>query len=297
VRPVSVQVTDARYLQLATTLLQRMRLARPTRGIWEAGDIQWWSRLDNPAGQHGQLFWLDDRGEPLAAVIVTSFRHSVQCDVLVLPDDPGYADAVWQAALRRVHALGAEDAGFTVRSDDAVGVARLVSAGLEPAGGAGVVASWLDASRRPRQPALPPGYRLLSRADAAGRAHPLAARNGPDVEQRLRQCSLYRPELDLMAEAPDGTVAGYGLFWADPVTWVGLVEPMRTEEAHRRRGIASHVLSAGLDRLAAHGCDRLKVSSDIGLYLRAGFRPLTTASAVTYARPATSSAPAAGARS
>jgi predicted N-acetyltransferase YhbS len=86
-------------------------------------------------------------------------------------------------------------------------------------------------------------------------------------------------------EAPDGQVAGYGLFWADPVTRVGLVEPMRTEEPHGGRGIASHILATGLSRLAASGCDRLKVSNDIGLYLRAGFRPLRTATAAIYARP------------
>jgi predicted N-acetyltransferase YhbS len=125
---------------------------------------------------------------------------------------------------------------------------------------------------------------LLSRADTPGRPHPLAARNGVRVEQRLRQCSLYRPELDLMVAAPDGQAAGYGLFWADPVTGVGLVEPMRTEQAHQRRGIAGHILAAGLDRLAAHGCRRLKVGNDIGLYLRAGFRPVSSAQVLS--RPA-----------
>ena len=87
-----------------------------------------------------------------------------------------------------------------------------------------------------------------------------------------------------MVEAPDGQVAGYGLFWADPVTGVGLVEPMRTEQAHQRRGIASHILATGLDRLAARACRRLKVSNDIPLYLRAGFRPLRTATAAVYTR-------------
>ncbi len=47
---------------------------------------------------------------------------------------------------------------------------------------------------------------------------------------------------------------------------------MRIEQAHQGRGIARHVLAAGRDGLAAHGCRRLKVSNDIDLYLRAGFR-------------------------
>ncbi len=116
--------------------------------------------------------------------------------------------------------------------------------------------------------------------------HPMTGRNGAEVEARLRTCSLYRPELDLMVRAPDGEVAGYSLYWADDVTGVGLLEPMRTEEAHERRGIASHMLAAGLDLLAACGCQRLKVANDIPLYLRAGFVPLPEATAQVYARAA-----------
>jgi ribosomal protein S18 acetylase RimI-like enzyme len=286
-QPASVVlVSGARYLQLATALLQRMRLGSLTGGIWEAADVQWWSRQERPSDEHGQLFWLDGQGEPVAAVIITAFR-SIQCDALALPGDSGFGRAVWQEALRRVAALGLA-AEFPVRSDDVAGLAELAEAGYRPAGEPGVVATWLAAARRPQVPALAPGYRLVSRDGDADRTHPLAARNGPEAEARLRQCSLYRPELDLAVEAPDGQVAGYGLFWADPVTRVGLVEPMRTEDAHQRRGIASHLLAAGLERLAAGGCERLKVSNDISLYLRAGFEPLRTATLLTYARPARS---------
>ena len=59
---------------------------------------------------------------------------------------------------------------------------------------------------------------------------------------------------------------------------------MRTEEAHLGRGIASHILASGLERLTACGCLRLKVMNDINLYLRAGFEPLRTARLITYAR-------------
>lgn len=277
------RVPGPHYLRLATTLLQRMRRKRPTGGIWEAADVQWWSRLDQATGPDGgHLFWLDEQGEPLAAVLLTYFARP-QCDVFVLPDDPEFARQVWRAALARA-ARASANADFPVRLDDAVGIAEVTAAGLRPADEPDIVTCWRSAGHRQEIPPLADGYRLVTRADAPDRPHPMIPRNGPHVEQRLGQCSLYRPELDLAVLAPDGQVAGYGLFWADPVTHVGLVEPMRTEQAHERRGIASHLLAEGLARLAAHGCTRLKVCNDIGIYLRAGFLPLTTAQAAIYSR-------------
>lgn len=276
-------VTGPRYLELATTLLQRMRRKHPTGGIWEAADVQWWSRGDQ-VDRDGHLFWLDERGEPVAAVMLSSFANSTQCDVLLLPDDPGFARSVWQAAIRR-STEGGKNPEFPVRLDDTIGIAQLTAAGLCPSNEPDIVTCWLDSDDRPRVPPLPAGYGLVARADAQDGPHPMIPRNGPHVEERLRQCSLYRPALDLSVTAPDGQTAGYGLFWPDPITQVGLVEPMRTEQAHEGRGIASHLLAEGLARLAAHGCRRLKVSNDIGIYLRAGFRPLSTATAAVYTRP------------
>jgi hypothetical protein len=43
-------------------------------------------------------------------------------------------------------------------------------------------------------------------------------------------------------------VAGYALFWFDPVTRVGLLEPMRVEDGYQRRGLARMLLTNGLDR-------------------------------------------------
>ena len=63
-------------------------------------------------------------------------------------------------------------------------------------------------------------------------------RNGEQVEARLRQCSLYDPALDIAAETADGQVGGYALFWFDPVTEVGMLEPMRVEDEYQRRGLA-----------------------------------------------------------
>ena len=101
-------------------------------------------------------------------------------------------------------------------------------------------------------------------------------RNGSTVGRRLGQCSLYDPTLDLAVEDVDGTLAGYALFWFDPVTLVGLLEPMRVEDDYQRRGLARVLLTNGLDRLARKGARRLKVGFETdparSLYLSAGFR-------------------------
>jgi predicted N-acetyltransferase YhbS len=135
------------------------------------------------------------------------------------------------------------------------------------------------AADRPAVAALPSGFRLATRAGESQRPHHMIGRNGAAVAERLQQCSLYRPDLDLVVYDVDDEVAAYGLFWADPVTRVGLVEPMRTEDRHQGRGLGRGVLTAGLERLAASGCTRLKVSYRVGneaskrLYLGTGFSP------------------------
>jgi RimJ/RimL family protein N-acetyltransferase len=107
----------------------------------------------------------------------------------------------------------------------------------------------------------------------------MIGRSGPAVETRLRQTSLYRPDLDLVVLDRDDSVAAYGLFWFDPETATGLVEPMRTEDAHQQRGLARHVLTAGIDRLTEAGATRIKICFEPGnpasrtLYLSVGFQP------------------------
>src|SRR5205823_7761092 len=121
------------------------------------------------------------------------------------------------------------------------------------------VNTWMDASDRPDVGGIPDGFVLVDRAQETSTPHPLRRRSGDAAEARLRQCSLYDPALDLAVETADHDVAGYALFWFDPVTKVGLVEPMRVEDAYQRRGLARAMLTTGLDRLAKRGARRLKV--------------------------------------
>lgn len=101
------------------------------------------------------------------------------------------------------------------------------------------------------------------------------------MAQRLDQCSLYDPAVDLAVETAEGLLAGYSLYWLDPVTKVGLVEPVRVEDEFQRRGLARAMLCAGIDRLVTRGAQRVKVSYETdaaaALYQGVGFRPTSTA--------------------
>jgi predicted N-acetyltransferase YhbS len=261
------RVVGTEYLSTITSLCHRRRLADPARFGWEAADLQWWWRQPRPTDVDGQLVFDDDHGV-CAAIVTTRFRGHHELDVIVSPDAlPDVGDAAWDLALEWVRSTR-EPVEATVPDDGPV--AALLDLGFE-SDGEGFVDAWLDASDAPAIGELPGGFELRDRAVDATRPHHLRARNGGDVAARLQQCSLYREDLDLFVLAPDGGVAAYGVFWADPVTGVGLVEPMRTEAPHEGQGIASHVLAVGLSRLVGLGCTRLKVTSTGPLYERAGF--------------------------
>lgn len=284
------EATGTSYLELVTTLLQRMRLAHRTTGLWEAGDFQWWWRQPRASDSMGQLFWLDDASVPVAAVVFTDWRGDWACDLLIVPDEAETLfPVVWARALERIDSLPISTVEVAARDDDALQLASLEQAGFTSTGEE-YVETWMPSDDRPEVAPLPDGFRLLDRAGAADRPHHMIPRSGEHVAERLFQTSLYRPELDLFVEAPDGDAAAYGLFWCDPVTGVGLVEPMRAEEDYQRRGLARHVLATGLDRLASLGCTRLKVSYEPGniaarnLYLNAGFQPESTSRLYTRRR-------------
>jgi RimJ/RimL family protein N-acetyltransferase len=270
------------YLADVTVLLQRIRSAHPTAGLYEAADLQWWwSQRPRSTDNLPQLFWFDHRGRPEAAVIATESGRRIQLDPIVLPDaTPDWVAHVIERGLAHASERGVAAVGLEVdRADD---VLREVLIGhgfaIEEDG---LVETWLAADARPEVSPLHEGYRLSSRLDTMSRPHHMISRerNHPDIEARLRQTSLYRPDLDLVVHDSRDNVAAYGLFWYHPETATGLVEPMRTEDDHQRRGLARHVLTTGLDRLAESGAKRIKICyepdnpASKGLYLSVGFEP------------------------
>ena len=281
-----VRATGLDGVTLATSVLQRSRRADPLAGMWEAADVQWWWRKPQRSDEVEQLFWLDDEG-PVAAVLLTSSANdSWQCDPVVVPGVSGCEpDVVWDRAL--AHAAEHAEAGFDVPVGDGDVFAELArQSSLTP--GYRDSTGWMDAAERPAVLAPADGFTLVDRTQRPGVPHHMRHRSGDQVRQRLEQCSLYDPALDLVVEAGDGRVAGYSLYWFDPTTKVGLVEPVRVEDEFQRRGLASAMLTAGIDRLAATGAERMKISYGsepaARTYQGVGFRP--TSNATWYRQPA-----------
>ena len=278
-------LTGLERLTAMTALLQRIRLADLRMGVWEAADLQWWWRRPRASDDIALPVSFDDTGQPAAAAVLTEWPDAWSLDIIRLPgltvplDD--LAGPAWAELERRE---GSPMVESLVPADDTELSEWFTGRGFEAVEESW--SGWQAAADRPAVAALPPGYQLVDRVvrgpDVAPE-HPMIARNGPEVEARLRQTTLYDPRLDLAVLAPDGSVAGYSLFWHDPITRVGLIEPVRVEDEHSSRGIGYAMIGAGLDRLARAGATTLKIGWESdragALYRRLGFADEATLTA------------------
>lgn len=69
----------------------------------------------------------------------------------------------------------------------------------------------------------------------------------------------YDPALDLLAEAPDGRIACTAIFWADPISRIGSLEPFGTDPAFRGTGVSQAVLRSGFQRLKEQGMRGVRI--------------------------------------
>jgi ribosomal protein S18 acetylase RimI-like enzyme len=118
-------------------------------------------------------------------------------------------------------------------------------------------------------PPAPPGYRFATMAevgdvDARAEVHRKAwdgsARSGDDVAATMATWP-YRPDLDLLAVADDGTLAASALAWYDAGYSYGEFEPVGTVPEHRGRGVGAALLRFGLARLARAGASHAVVGA------------------------------------
>ena len=89
----------------------------------------------------------------------------------------------------------------------------------------------------------------------------------------------YIPDLDLVAVAPDGSLAAFCVCWLGKHREIsGQIEPLGVHPRWRRLGLGRAILSEGLRRLHLHGATQVYVETDnyrnaaFGLYESAGFQ-------------------------
>jgi ribosomal protein S18 acetylase RimI-like enzyme len=136
------------------------------------------------------------------------------------------------------------------------------------------------------EPSLPEGFcvrGLSGDHEAAARAAAHTAVFDPvtaDTYLGVMRLPEYRPELDVVAVAPDGSLAAFCLCWLDLAIRMGQFEPVGTRPEFRQQGLGRAVCLEGLRRLAQQGARTAYVFCDarndgaLRLYERCGFRTL-----------------------
>lgn len=107
------------------------------------------------------------------------------------------------------------------------------------------------------------GLELLERCYASGLGFhegdiktAVENRDDPAWYRNIQTAPLYRRDLDLVAVAPDGSVAAFCTIWFDDVTRTAYYEPVATVPAHQRKGLGKALLTEGLRRLQRMGATR-----------------------------------------
>jgi mycothiol synthase len=82
---------------------------------------------------------------------------------------------------------------------------------------------------------------------------------------RTARCPEYRPDLDLVAVAPDGRLLAFCICWLDrncEGNPSGQIEPLGVHQDFRQLGLGRAILSEGLRRLYPCGAERVYVETD-----------------------------------
>jgi GNAT superfamily N-acetyltransferase len=124
------------------------------------------------------------------------------------------------------------------------------------------------------EPHVPEGYRIRplggdedfpARGDLSLRVfHPVPDGSmgmTADDYRNIQRGPLYRRDLDLVAEADDGTLVAFATFWFDDVTRTVEIEPVGTDAPHRRRGLSRALLLEGMRRARWMGAEFAHIGS------------------------------------
>lgn len=273
------------YERMRALLRSTYRLTTPPLNC-TIGDLDWWRATTNdPAVLSKVRLWFD----PLGLLVAFTWPGKDQIDVMVRPNHRIVEEEILtqaEAEYRQALAADTSSNAFRYWSTD-VDVVRntlLTEHGYTRTNDY-LVFHTLPLDHLPKSPTLPGGYTIrhvTGEADLEARVavhraafHP--SRMTVEKHRAVMASPTYRPELDLVAVAPDGSFAAYTIVWLDEANQMGIFEPVGCHPEHQRRGLASAVMIEGLHRLRALGATVAHVNSHLddsagaGLYRSLGF--------------------------
>jgi len=96
--------------------------------------------------------------------------------------------------------------------------------------------------------------------------------DGIEERRQMQSAPNFREELQIVAVAPDGNYAAYCGMWYEPVNRFAYVEPVCTDPAFRRLGLARAATVEGIRRCRDLGAEIAYVGATLPVYLSLGFR-------------------------
>jgi GNAT superfamily N-acetyltransferase len=276
------------YLGAADLLLMQELVAalwadRRERSPHHVGDLAWWAHQHvGRESEWKRHLWLDESrcvawawlDRP--AELTFAVRPGLSVHDLVLDWFEGEAE-------------GEEPLAVWVQDDDNEACDALGRRGYGPPSAARSYGHYVrDLDAQLADPVAPAGYRLRTvrgEEDLHERVEVHRAVWHPSrvTEESFRNVMAawpYRPELDCVAETPEGRFASYVLCWYDEENQVGEFEPVGTHPDHRGHGLATATCTFALRQLQLHGGrtavvyagDREQDAPARALYESLGFR-------------------------
>lgn len=252
-------------------LLRQGRLANNGSYYVHPGDLNWW--LFYPPLAHdlwGSIYLWDDpqeEGRILGWALIPPDGWTI--DVVLRPDLRGQPLAwemvhwVARRAWRLAKSAGCEHSGmFWVSEQDMLLRNWLLGQGYELAERYVHMVCHLS-HPLPAAP-LPEGILVRSSQGLAevrqrARAQYGAFDSSADFERyvarftRFMQSPVYDPDCDVVAVSPEGQIGAFCIVWPDPLTGVGLFEPVGTHPDFQRKGLGKAVMREALERLRQRG--------------------------------------------
>lgn len=249
------------YEQMRALLRDTYPLTTPPLNC-TLGDLDWWRATTNdPQVLSKVQLWFD----PLGLLVAFTWPGTNQIDVMVRPNHRIVEQDILpraEAEYRQALAPDATNRAFRYWSYevDTVRNTLLNEHGYTRTADFFTFHTF-PLNHLPEPPVLPAGYTIrhvTGEADLEARVavhraafHP--SRMTVEKHRNVMASPTYRPELDLVAVAPDGAFAAYTIVWLDEVNRMGLFEPVGCHPDHQRRGLASAVMREGMYRLHALG--------------------------------------------